>query len=216
MIRKIHVFVQRKFRRIFKNTINKKDIQLLKNKDFVIVANNCWGGEVYNWFNRPYNSPFIGLFIYGPCYIKLLSNFEELMKKELKFIPNSKYFNKKVDYPIGLLNGIEIHFLHYKTEKEALTKWDRRTNRMFQIKDLDNYFFKNCDMYDTNENLLQQFHQLPFKNKVSFSYLNFKSLKKNNHIQVKESNKTKIHVPNGVKLFKLTFLYFNLPEWLSN
>ncbi len=216
MVRKINVFVQRKFRRIFKNSLNKKDIELLENKDFVIVANNCWGGEVYNWFNRPYNSPFVGLFIYGPCYLKLLSNFHSYMFQELKFKTNSNYISNDLNYPIGILNDVEIHFLHYKTKEEALSKWNRRTKRMFEITDLNNYFFKNCDMYETNEQLLEQFHQLPFKNKISFSYSNFKSLKKHKHIRVQESNKTKIHVPNGVKLFKITFLYLDLPAWLSN
>jgi uncharacterized protein (DUF1919 family) len=216
MVRKISVFVRRKFRRIFKNAINKKDIELLKDKDFVIIANNCWGGEVYNWFNRSYNSPFVGLFIYGPCYLKLLSSFKEYMNQELKFKTTSKYDTGELNYPVGILKDVEIHFLHYKTKEDALTKWNRRTKRMLEVKNLDNYFFKNCDMYETTENLLQHFHQLPFKNKVSFSYSNFKSLKKTKHIQIQESNKTKIHVPNGVKLFKLTFLYFNLPVWLSN
>jgi len=216
MIRKISVFTQRKFRRIFKNAINKKDIKLLENKDFVIIANNCWGGEVYNWFNRSYNSPFVGLFIFGPCYLKLLSNFNNYMSKELKFKTTSNYSSNELDYPLGILDDVEIHFLHFKTEEEASSKWNRRTKRMFEITDLNNYFFKNCDMYESNETLLKQFHQLPFKNKVSFSFPKFESLKNYNHIQLKESNKTKIHVPNGVKLFKLTFLYFNLPSWLSN
>ena len=216
MVRMINVFVRRKFRRIFKNAINKKDIELLKDKDFVIIANNCWGGEVYNWFNRPYNSPFVGLFVYGPCFIKLLANFENYMSKKLSFTSSSIYSNEELDYPVGKLDDIEIHFLHYKSQDEALSKWIKRTERMNKIKDLNNFYFKNCDMYETTEEILQQFHKLPFKNKISFSYHEFKSLKKFEHIQVKQSNKTKIHVPNGVKLFKLTFLYFNLPAWLSN
>jgi uncharacterized protein (DUF1919 family) len=83
MIRKANVFIKRKFRKIFQNQLNVKDIRLLKDKNFVIISDNCWGGEVYQWFKRPYNSPFIGLFLNGPCYIKLLSNFDYYMNQEL-------------------------------------------------------------------------------------------------------------------------------------
>ena len=79
MFRGLSVFIRRKFRAIFKKTLSKKDIALVENKNFVIVSDNCWGGSLYQWYNRPYNSPFVGLFIHGDCYIKLLSNFDYLM-----------------------------------------------------------------------------------------------------------------------------------------
>ena len=66
----------------------------LKNKDFTIVSNNCWGGFVYQKFGLEYKTPFIGLFIFTPDYIELLKNFKELIFKELKFInfEQSKYY----------------------------------------------------------------------------------------------------------------------------
>ncbi len=86
MVRSIAVFIKRKFRRIFQDQISKKDIKLLQDKNFVIISNNCWGGEIYSWFKRPYNSPFIGLFLNGPCYLKLLSNFDYYMSLDLNFV----------------------------------------------------------------------------------------------------------------------------------
>jgi uncharacterized protein (DUF1919 family) len=85
------------------------------------------------------------------------------------------------------------------------------------VADKNNYFFKICDMYNSSESILTEFHKLPFKNKVSFGINNFPSLKNNNHITVKESYKNQNkHVPNGVKLYKLSFLYFNIHKWLMN
>ena len=214
MLRSSTVFVKRKFRRIFKNYLNRKDILSLNGKEFVIIANNCWGGEVYQWFKKPYNSPFIGLFLYSPCFIKVISDFDNYMSKDLKFIKKSKYLKEEQTYPIGLIGDAEIHFLHYKTEEEALSKWTRRIERMLNITNKDDYFFKICDMYNSNENILNEFHELPHKNKVSFGIKNFKSLENQNHIIIKESYKNK-HVPNGVKLYKLTFLYFNITNWLK-
>ena len=72
--RKINVFIKRKIRYTFKSYYSKKDKEALKDINFVIISDNCWGGSVYQWLDRPYNSPFVGLGIYGDCYIKLLSN----------------------------------------------------------------------------------------------------------------------------------------------
>ncbi len=217
MFRTASVFIRRKYRRIFKNYLNKKDIKSLNNKEFVIIANNCWGGEVYQWYNKPYNSPFVGLFLYSPCFIKVVSDFDNYMSKELTFLKKSKYLKEEQTYPIGLIDDAEIHFLHYKTEEEAFTKWTRRKERMLKVTDKSNYFFKICDMYNSSESILTEFHKLPFKNKVSFGINNFPSLKNHNHITVKESYKNQNkHVPNGVKLYKLSFLYFNIHKWLMN
>ncbi|WMI65624.1 DUF1919 domain-containing protein [Aestuariibaculum sp. YM273] len=217
MIRESSVFIKRKFREKFKNVINKKDIELLKDKNFVIVSNNCWGGTAYQWYERPYNSPFVGLFLYGPCYLKLLNNFEYYMNQKLEFVSSSNYPDRELTYPLAKLDDIEVHFTHYETENEAREKWERRTERMLQETNLDNYYFKICDRERTTKEHLLEFHKLPFKNKVSFSIKDYKELKGKKHITVIESHKkNKKYVPNGKKMFKLTFLYFNLNNWLLN
>ena len=217
MIRKINVFIRRKFRGFFQNQLCKKDILLLKNKNFVIIANNCWGGEIYHWFKRPYNTPFIGLYLHGPCFVKLLSDFHHYMSKELIFVNSSSYTAIEPNYPVAKIDDVEIHFLHYKSENEAREKWSRRTSRMLEESNMDNYYFKICDINIGNENVLHKFHQLPFRNKVSFGVKNYAALKDKNHIKIRESNKNEgVHVPNGVKLFKLSFLYFDIPKWLTN
>ncbi len=73
-------------------------------------------------------------------YIKLINNLKYyFLECDLKFIDcnNSKYkdYLKYKDerfgsYPIGLLDDIEIHFLHYANEKEAKEKWNRRCKRV--------------------------------------------------------------------------------------
>jgi uncharacterized protein (DUF1919 family) len=141
----------------------------LKKKNFVIISNNCWGGDVYESLGIKYNTPFVGLFIYAPCYIMLLKNFNEIVHKEVKFIPKSKY-KEKIEYPIGLLDdNIEIHFLHYKSIDEAKSKWDRRIKRLKLNTDLDNYYFKYDDTDLGNNEILNDFHNLPYKNKISFT-----------------------------------------------
>jgi len=217
MLRKSKVFLRRKFRQNFKEQFSKKDIALLKDKNFVIISNNCWGGSVYQWYKRPYNSPFIGLFLYGPCYLKLLSNFEHYMQQKLQFVSTSEYPDRAVSYPIAKLDDIEVHFTHYKTEAEVNTKWERRTARMLEETNIDNYYFKICDRERVSKEHLLEFHKLPYKNKISFGINEIDTLKAENHIKVHESHKNnKKFVPNGKKMFKLTFMYFNMNKWFLN
>jgi len=210
-------YFKRKFRDTFKETLSNSDRKDLKDKPFVIIASNCWGAEVYQWYGRPYNSPFIGLFFYGPCYYKLLSNFDFYMSQKLEFIEKSKYPEPHRDwlYPIAKLGDIEIHFSHYDNKEIAKEKWERRTERMLTVSDKDNYFFEISDR-DRNDEFIEAFHKLPYKNKISYSLKDYKSLKNVNHIKINEKDKNGNYVVNGKKLYKLTFLYFNLHKWLKN
>ncbi len=216
MIKQPIHFIKRKFRDHFKETLSKSDRNDLGNKEFVIISNNCWGAEVYQWYGRGYNSPFIGLFLYGPCYHKLLSNFDYYMSQKLEFTESLNYPDRKntKNYPIGKLDDIEVHFLHYESKEIALEKWERRTARMLQNTNKDTYYFKICGKHE-NDKFVKEFHELPYKNKISFSHKNYTSATKVNHVIIKEKDKYGGFV-NGKKLYKLTFLYFDLHKWLKS
>lgn len=219
LLRKLNTYVLRKIRVLRKKEIVKKELELLNDKEFVIISDNCWGGAAYQWYNKPYNSPFVGLGIYGECYIKLLSNFDYYINLPLKFIPqeDSKhpYSFKESFYPMALLDDIEIHFVHYKTIEEATKKWTTRRDRMLKTKDKDNYFFKICDDWKATSEQINEFHELPFKNKVSFEPDTKTNIESQEKIAIYERHsRNKISVPNGLGLFKITFLYFDLTKWL--
>lgn len=154
----------------------------LKNRDFTIISNNCWGGFVYQKFNLKYRTPFVGLFIFAPDYIELLENFDSLINEEISFIDanNSKYkeeliqnntFNK---YPIGILGkNVEIHFLHYHSQEEAFSKWNERCSRINR----NNLLIKFSDKDKCYDELIFRFDKLKFKNKICFSAKEFKTCK---------------------------------------
>ena len=79
--------------------LNKKR---LKNNSFCIISNDCWGGELYAYFDVQYNTPFIGLYLMAPCYIKLLQNFEDYMQLDLNFIES---LNTRMSIPTNSISN---------------------------------------------------------------------------------------------------------------
>ncbi len=206
-------FLRRKINKQFKNT----DVTSLKNTDFVIVANNCFGGQVYKSFGLPYNTPFVGMFLYGPCYIKLLKDLENYLAKDLVFVTESVYQDRAKTYPVAKLGDIELHFSHYTSEKEAAEKWYRRKKRMCENFNLDNFYFIISDRERVDVNLIKEFHKLPYKNKISFGAKAIDGLCSLKHVAVFEAFKrNKNQVPGGTKLFKISSLYFDFEKWIND
>lgn len=142
----------------------------LKNKDFTLLSNNCWAGGVYQDLQLPYQTPTVGLFFYAPCYIRFLSRLEHYLQTPLQFKEVSVYeeanlSRQKETYPLGILDDVEIHFLHYSSNEEALEKWTRRTERI----NLNNLFVSFSDRDGCTMEHIQTFDVLPFKHKVFFS-----------------------------------------------
>lgn len=172
----------------FKYPYNKWNDHILKNKrkpylneisnmmsdDICWISSNCFAGRIMQDLGMQYNTPTLGLYFMYPDYIEFLSELEFYIKKaKLEFVEHSKYKigderrkNWQHWYPIGLLGGkVEIHFLHYHTEKEAADKWYRRAGRV----DMDNVFIIGMDQNLCTENDIIAFDKLPFKRKIFFS-----------------------------------------------
>ena len=58
----------------------------LNSDTFTIIANNCWGGMIYESYGIKKMSPTIGMFIMPKDYIRFLSNMEYYLKCPLVFI----------------------------------------------------------------------------------------------------------------------------------
>jgi uncharacterized protein (DUF1919 family) len=185
----------------------------LHRTDFAIIANNCWGGEVYKYFDLPFNTPFIGLFLYPDCYLDLLEKWDSLDLQDIRIGHRSKYSEAVLSYPVGILRGdIEIHFLHYKSLEEADSKWKRRSTRIQSISEKGRLFVKFCDRDKANDAHFERFGKLDFPNKVSFS-VNTKPYSFN---RVTASDNTGKQADDGVKMFWYEMENgFNLYAWLN-
>lgn len=104
----------------------------LVNKDFSIISSNCVGGTIYSDFALEYRSPFVGLYIFPKDFIELCKNLKYYLD-----LPLTEDKSIKRGYPVGILDGIQLHFQHYQTFDEAEAKWNRRKARI----DFDNLYF---------------------------------------------------------------------------
>jgi len=176
----MRIEILRSLEKKIKSKINNLKI---KNNEFSIISNNCWGTFIYKKFGLTYQSPFINLFIFAPDYIYLLNNFSENILKNISFIDKtkSKYKSELIkldifeqDYPIGVLDDkVELHFLHYNTKEEALSKWNKRCERINYDKLIIK--FSDGDLFEPS--MLDDFKKLPFKNKFCFTSQPFKNYK---------------------------------------
>ncbi len=186
--------------------------------NITIIANNCWAGAAYRALGLPYHSPFIGLFLYAPCYIQLLKNLRYYLESPLTFTTHSRYAEVNQTrqrgqiYPIGLLRReIEIHFAHYATPQEAWDKWTRRTRRI-DWSDPDRLFFKFCDRDHCSPEFIVEFDQLRHPHKVCFTSQPYPRLQSVVWIQECQNQS---QVVNGWALYSMSQKYFNLSTWLS-
>lgn len=168
----------------------------LKNKDFTIISNNCWGGTVYEAYNLKKQSPTIGIFFMAEDYITFLSDLEGYMGSELTFIkpeqsrwkdaPQISGDRRFGHYPVGQLfnekKAIEIFFLHYHSESEARDKWERRIKRI----NWNKLLIKFNDQNGCTEKSVMDFIELSFSNKIFFTCKDWPNIDKSKYIVIRQ------------------------------
>ncbi|QIM63195.1 hypothetical protein A1D29_07835 [Pasteurellaceae bacterium Orientalotternb1] len=159
--------------------INPENRKKLTNLNPTIIASNCNGGFIAHDLNLRFNSPFVNLYLTAKDFIRYLKNIEFYQQQQLTFIQTDKH------YPVGKLADIDIHFMHYHSEQEAVEKWQQRTKRM----NLDNLFILMTDRDGCEYQDLIEFDQLPFKNKVVFTHKAYPEIKSTVEISGFENNK---------------------------
>ncbi len=193
----------------------------VRERDFTIVSNNCWGAAVYPALGIPYQTPFVGLFLWPDCYLRLLSDFRNAIRSSLVFKQDSTYeeINQMratgaacLHYPIGCLGDqIEIHFLHYQSEAEAKAKWERRVARI--VFNDDRLFVRFCSRDRPSLEQLAEFDALPFEHKVCFVGRPVSWLKCAVCIPTIDDS---FRVPPGLHEHLLRNRHFDIADWLSH
>lgn len=150
------------FFRKFRNENNKKR---LLNFEPTILCNNCTGGIILHDLGLEFKTPTINLFFRGIDFFKFVENLDYYLGVELK------RKEVKEEYPVFNLGDLELHFLHYKNEKQAIDAWDRRKKRINK----DNLYIMWTFFGGTDEKLLERFENLPYKNKIAFTEKDYRT-----------------------------------------
>ena len=126
-----------------------------------IIANNCWAGCILHQSKAPFNSPTINLFIEGDDYIKFLHDFRKNIQKPIRFVDVA---SAAAGHLVGYIEDIKIHFMHYASQDEVVSAWERRAKRL-PASD-DDILFKICDRDNFSEETFKNFLNFPFNNKI--------------------------------------------------
>ena len=185
----------------------------LKIKNPTIISNNCWAGIVSQYLGIKYYTPTIGLYFFSEEYIKFLERFDYYIKQKLEIIDtkDSKYYDEMIkknhqNAVVGKLDDVEIVFLHMKTGKEAMEKWNKRVKRINRR----NIIFKFCEQNECSSEHIKRFENLPFKNKICFTtkeYPEYKSV-----IWFKDQFKNEEVVRDYYESHK----YLNIIDYINN
>lgn len=163
----IYERIKKKIEKITNPYIGKIRHLLLRDLDFSIISNNCWGGVVYEYLALQKKSPTIGCYFFADDYMRFISNLRYYLSQEIEIIDATKSKHSKalqekyeMDIPVGKIDDVEVMFLHYKNKNIAKDKWERRRKRV----NFDNIIVKFSDMNECTEEMLRKFDEQEFEN----------------------------------------------------
>ena len=144
----------------------------LKEENFTIISNNCWGGTVYESYGIKKMSPTVGMFIMPEDYLKFVANLEYYLTQPLEFIdPEDSKWKETLQgksnwktYLIARLDDIELQMLHHHDEAVARKKWESRIKRVNK----NRLIFKFNDQNGATKEQIARFMELPLENKLCF------------------------------------------------
>ena len=101
----------------------------LTNREFSLFASNCLGGILLHDLGLQFLSPTVNLQMTQTDFVRLVTHMDDYLNGDFTFF----------DYPgetcpCAYLGGknmeITVHFTHYKTPEESVSKWRERTARI--------------------------------------------------------------------------------------
>lgn len=205
-------FIRATLRNQRRDAINKANREKLRNTDFSLISSNCNGGVMLHDLGLQFRSQFVNLWM-RPChFVKYLENFDYYnAMDEMRFLPESE--RRGHAYPIGVLEDLEIHFVHYHSDEEAHAKWNERKKRINK----DNlYIMMNERDFCTMEDLIA-FDHLPFSNKVVFTKLPYEGIQSAFYIPGYENEKELAPALQFKNIFSAKRLYDDFPyvDWFN-
>lgn len=130
--------------------------------------------------HQPFNTPTINLYITAPDFLKFVKNLEYYLSLE----PVEDKSQIEIPFPVGVIDDVHIYFMHYQTFESAKEKWETRKRRV----NLDNIYIIMAQSSELcTDAIVEEFDQLPYKNKVIFTAKDYPSIKSAYHIPGSET-----------------------------
>lgn len=140
----------------------------LKKSNLSIICSNCWAGVVYHYLGLEFMSPTINMFFRVEQFNKFAGDLNYYLRQPVRY--KCMRFNQElhINYPVGLIDDIELHFNHTTDFELAVKLWNRRKQRV----NYDNLLIVSYSEFD--EEVVKEFEQLDFKSKIIFTALQTK------------------------------------------
>ncbi len=149
--------VRGRFQRELNNAKIRKFGKALRTQEFTILSQNCIAGVFYHDMGLPFQTPTINLYLTAPDFLKFVANIDRYIAMDIQM-------KWGLDYPLGTLDDITVHFMHYETCEEAKNAWNRRKERINREK-----IVVFCtDMEEFDDEVYEQWKQIAYP-KVLFT-----------------------------------------------
>ena len=140
-----------------KNFVIRREKKRLLQREISVISQNCIGGVFYHDMGMKFLTPTINLFFKEPDFVKFVLNLKHYLSLEIDI-------KWEEEYPIGKIDDIEIHFMHYDSCKEAKMAWERRKDRI----NFEKIVVVATDRDGFTEEVYEQWKQVPYA-KLLFS-----------------------------------------------
>lgn len=145
----------------------------LKNHKFSIISNTCVGGVMTHNVGEQFRSPTVNLIIFEDQFLTFCRHLKEYSACSIeKPTAEEQVQFEQYSYPVGILRGepvglpdITLYLVHYRSVEEAKEKWEARYRRL----NYDDLYIVMDRGIEAREEILDEFHALPFAHKVIFS-----------------------------------------------
>ena len=150
-----------------------KQLRNFLGADTSIISSNCFAGRIMQDLQMEYKSPTLGLWIMPDDFAVFCGDLKHYLNSNIKIVEHSK--NKlgeykmthppKHSYPVGWIDDkLEVHFLHYHTAEEAISKWRRRAERV----NYKNLLLVGSEQNGCTEEDVKAFDSIPYGKKLYF------------------------------------------------
>ena len=171
-------------------------------KDFTIISDDCWGGQLYRQLQIPYLTPTVGLYVSPQSYLNFVDQILSDTRHQLRFKDSD------FDFPVADYGPAELFFKHYTTEEHAEDAFHRRYSRINRKK---LYIKADLGKPGTTLNEIQLWNNRQLPNSVAFYSRDTPIPESGIHNGVLIDD----WIINGADMFNLSRRYFDIIKWLN-